>query len=57
MRVRESEKEKEVGNANKRLNGAAQLVYAIVVTVTSNANSTDVKEAAPEPPIVETTLA
>ena len=33
MRVRESEKEKEVGNANKRLNGAAQLVYAIVVTV------------------------
>ena len=33
MRVRESEKEKEVGNANKRLNGAAQLVYAIVVNV------------------------
>ena len=33
MRVRESEKEKEVGNANKRLNGAAQLVYAIVFTV------------------------
>ena len=33
VRVRESEKEKEVGNANKRLNGAAQLANAIVVAV------------------------